>query len=147
MFSNSRKPGMPVRIWTHCTKHFSKKEGSNFRKVFRKNIAIMYPYWFIPLGSGIYLLCNRYSRDVLMIFVAFIIVSFLMIPAISRFVGCKGCNLKEQCPWMGSETTGGSDQVSFFRKNSTTTGRGKKLRLATAARMVRSTFNNMGMIN
>jgi len=68
----------------------------------------MYPCWFIPLGTGIYLLYARFSRDLLMIFVAFVIVGFVMIPAISRFVGCKGCDLKEQCPWMSSEATGGS---------------------------------------
>jgi hypothetical protein len=79
---------------------FDRKEGSDFRKVFRKNIAIMYPCWFIPLGAGIYLLYARFSRDILVVFSAFILVGFVLIPAISRFVGCKGCNLRQQCPWM-----------------------------------------------
>jgi hypothetical protein len=86
-----------------AARYFDKKEGSNFRKVFGKNIAIMYPCWFIPLGSGISLLYTRNSNFILLTFVAFLIVGFVMIPAISRFVGCKGCNLKEQCPWMSSE--------------------------------------------
>jgi hypothetical protein len=90
-----------------AAKYFDQKEGSNFRSVFRKNIAIMYPCWFIPLGSGMYLLYARYSSNILMTFVAFIIVGFVMIPAISRFVGCKECNIKEQCPWMSSGTMGG----------------------------------------
>ena len=82
---------------------FGRREGGNFRKIFRKNIAIMYPCWFIPFGAGVYLLCTRFSKDVLAIFVAFAIVGFVLIPAISRFVGCKGCELKDQCPWMTSE--------------------------------------------
>jgi hypothetical protein len=86
-----------------ASRYFGRIEESNFRRVFRKNIAIMYPCWFIPLGAGIYLLYARFSADLLMIFVAFAIVGFVMIPAISRFVGCKGCDLKEQCPWMSSE--------------------------------------------
>jgi hypothetical protein len=91
-----------------AARHFSRKEGSSFRKVFRKNIAIMYPCWFIPLGTGIYLLYARFSSEILMIFVAFVMVAFAIIPAISRFVGCKGCGLKEQCPWMSPEATGDS---------------------------------------
>jgi hypothetical protein len=82
-----------------ASKYFKKIEGSNFRKVFRKNIFIMYPCWFIPFGSGIYLLCNGSSR-VLPVFISFVIVGFILIPAISRFVGCKGCELKKECPWM-----------------------------------------------
>ena len=89
-----------------AARHFSRKEGSSFRKVFRRNIAIMYPCWFIPLGTGIYLLHARFSMHLLMIFVAFVVVGFVVIPAISRFVGCKGCELKEQCPWMSSAAAG-----------------------------------------
>lgn len=85
-----------------AARYFDRKEGGGFRKIFRKNIAIMYPCWLVPLGAGVYLLYTRFSRDILLIFLAFIIVGFVLIPAISRFVGCKGCDLKEQCPWMTS---------------------------------------------
>jgi hypothetical protein len=93
----------PCGYGVSAARCFSGKETGNFRKVFRKNIAIMYPCWFVPLGAGLYLLYARFSRDILMIFAAFVIVGFVMIPAISRFVGCKGCELKEQCPWMSPE--------------------------------------------
>ncbi len=89
-----------------AAKIFGRIGGGNFRKVFRKNIAIMYPCWFIPLGAGIFLLYARFSSSILMTFVAFVVVGFVVIPAISKFVGCKGCDLKEQCPWMSSDTTG-----------------------------------------
>jgi hypothetical protein len=92
-------------------RYFSRKEEGNFRKIFRKNIAIMYPCWFIPLGAGIYLLYARFSREILMIFAAFVIVGFVLIPAISRFVGCRGCDLKDQCPWMTSEAAGDSSHL------------------------------------
>ncbi len=91
-----------------AAKYFNKKEGGNFRKTFRKNIAIMYPCWFIPLGAGIYLLCDRFSRDILLLFVAFIFVGFILIPVISRLVGCRGCTLKDQCPWMTSDSKRGA---------------------------------------
>jgi len=83
-------------------RYFKKLEGKNFREVFRKNIIIMFPSWFIPLGVGIYLLFARFSQPTLMIFLVFLVVGFILIPAISRFVGCKGCDLQKECPWMAS---------------------------------------------
>jgi hypothetical protein len=87
-----------------AARFFSRKEGNDFRRIFRKNIVIMFPCWFIPFGIGIYLLCTRYSKDILLLFSAFAIVGFILIPAISRFVGCRGCTLKDQCPWMTSNS-------------------------------------------
>ena len=83
-----------------AARYLHKLEGESFRKIFRKNIAIMYPCWFIPFAAGIYLLCTRFSSGIIALFAAFIIVGFVLIPMISRFVGCKGCTLKQQCPWM-----------------------------------------------
>jgi hypothetical protein len=85
-----------------AARYFNKKEGGSFRKIFKKNIIVMYPCWFIPFGAGIYLLCKG-SSNVLPIFIAFVVVSFILIPAISRFVGCKGCELRKDCPWMSAE--------------------------------------------
>ncbi len=79
---------------------FHKKEAKSFRDVFRKNIVIMFPCWFIPLGVGGYLFASKYSWEILTVFLSFIVLGFVLIPAISKFVGCKGCNLKEECPWM-----------------------------------------------
>ena len=94
----------PCGYGVMAPRYFDKKEGNNFRRVFRKNIAIMYPCWFFPFAAGIYLLWTRFSNTVLAIFIAFIVFGFVLIPAISRFVGCKGCEIKDQCPWMGSGT-------------------------------------------
>jgi hypothetical protein len=85
-----------------AARYLHRKEGGSFRQIFRKNIAIMYPCWFLPLVAGTYLLCTRFSREIVAIFVAFIIVGFIIIPTVSRFVGCKGCDLKQQCPWMST---------------------------------------------
>ena len=90
----------PCGYGTIAPRFFTRKEGSDFRKVFRKNIAIMYPCWFLPFIAGIYLLCTEFSAFVLTILIAFSIIGFVLIPLISRFVGCKGCEIKDQCPWM-----------------------------------------------
>jgi hypothetical protein len=81
-------------------KFFRKEEGRNFGEVFRKNIWIVFPCWFIPLGVGVYLLANKLTSEILVVFISFIVLGFLLIPAISKFVGCKGCTLKKECPWM-----------------------------------------------
>jgi hypothetical protein len=81
---------------------FNKLGCNNFREVFRKNIIIMFPCWFIPLGVGAYLLLARFSPAILILFLLFVIVGFIVIPAISRLVGCRRCDLKKECPWMAS---------------------------------------------
>jgi hypothetical protein len=86
-----------------AARYNDKKESSDFGRIFRKNIVIMFPCWFIPLGAGIYLLSSRFSSTILILFSAFILVGFLLIPVISKLVGCKGCTLKDQCPWMSKE--------------------------------------------
>jgi hypothetical protein len=91
-----------------AARYFRKIEGSDFRKIFRKNIAVMYPCWLVPLAAGVYLLRVQYSEKLLAIFAAFVVVAFVLIPAISRFVGCRGCNLRNQCPWMTSKPSVGS---------------------------------------
>jgi len=83
---------------------FVKKSGKNFKNVFRRNIAVVFPSWIIPFGVGLYLLATEYSRGTLVLFVSFCIVGFVLIPAISRLVGCKSCEIKHDCPWMSPST-------------------------------------------
>ncbi len=85
-----------------AARYFKGIPGSDFRKIFRKNIAIMYPCWFIPFAAGVTLLLTRYSHGIVLLFAAFVVVGFIVIPFISRFAGCKGCSLKSECPWMSS---------------------------------------------
>ncbi len=79
---------------------FKKRTGKEFKRVFRQNIGIVFPCWIIPLGTGIYLLVMRFSWALFSLFLSFCIVGFVLIPAISRFVGCKSCAIKDECPWM-----------------------------------------------
>jgi hypothetical protein len=76
------------------------KGKTGFRRVFRRNIAIMFPCWVAPLVAGLYLLWTAYTPLTLAFFVAFCIDGFALIPAISVLVGCKDCEIKDDCPWM-----------------------------------------------
>ncbi len=79
---------------------FKRKTGKEFRKVFRKNIGILFPCWIVPLGTGLYLLRTQFAWSLLSLFLSFCLVGFVLIPAISRFVGCRSCEIKAECPWM-----------------------------------------------
>lgn len=77
---------------------FARRSSADFRRTFRRNIAIMFPVWVVPLIGGIYLLMAAFSWLVAGLLVAFCVDGFAIIPAISIFIGCKGCEVKD-CPW------------------------------------------------
>jgi len=90
----------PCGYGVAAPKLFKYKGSKEFKKVFKQNIVVMFPCWFVPFGAGIYLLMTDYSQNLFVLFLAFCIVGFALIPAISKYVGCKGCEIKDQCPWM-----------------------------------------------
>ncbi len=81
-------------------KIFKRKETTLFKKVFRRNIGIQFPNWFVPFAVAIYLLITSYSTEILVLAISFSLIGFLVIPVISKLVGCKNCEIKEDCPWM-----------------------------------------------
>ncbi|MCX6270286.1 MAG: hypothetical protein NTU44_03530 [Bacteroidetes bacterium] len=83
---------------------FKKREDKSFRKVFKQNIGVVFPTWFVPFIIAIYLLLTGYTREVLILTITFSLTGFIIIPLISRFVGCKNCDIKEDCPWMKKKT-------------------------------------------
>ena len=76
---------------------FKRKTGRDFDRVFRRNIVVVFPCWFVPLGAGIYLLLTNYSLTLLFLFLAFCLVGFVLVPVISKFAGCRSCGIKDQC--------------------------------------------------
>jgi hypothetical protein len=79
---------------------FKRRDAHSFQKVFKRNIFIVFPNWFVPLGIAIYILIMDYSVQVLYLTIIFSLVGFIIIPVISKQVGCKNCEIKEDCPWM-----------------------------------------------
>jgi hypothetical protein len=79
---------------------FKRKTGREFKRVFRKNIGILFPCWMVPLGTGLCLLWTKFTWPLFSLFLAFCIVGFVLIPAISKLVGCRSCEIKAECPWM-----------------------------------------------
>jgi hypothetical protein len=81
-------------------KLFKKRNDKSFIKVFKRNLGVVFPLWFVPALTATYLLIYRYTGEVLVLTIAFSLVGFVIIPLISKFVGCKNCEIKEDCPWM-----------------------------------------------
>lgn len=79
---------------------FKFKGTEDFKRVFKRNLTIMYPGWIVPFLAGVYLLRLDPTLLVLGLFISFCLIGFVAIPAISKFIGCKGCEIKDQCPWM-----------------------------------------------
>jgi phosphatidylglycerophosphate synthase len=92
--------GCPCGYGRISSRIFKRRSGKEFKKVFRQNIGILLPCWVLPLGTGIYLLWIRFSWALLSLFLSFCIVGFILISAISRFVGCRWCTIRDECPWM-----------------------------------------------
>ena len=79
---------------------FKRKDSKSFRKVFRRNIGIQFPNWFVPLAFAVYLIITAYSELILYLTISFVVIGFIIIPVISKLVGCRNCEIKEDCPWM-----------------------------------------------
>ena len=79
---------------------FKRKEDKSFRIVFRRNIGIQFPNWFVPLAVAVYLIITSYSKAILFLTISFVVIGFVVIPVISKLVGCRNCEVKEDCPWM-----------------------------------------------
>jgi len=60
----------------------------------------MFPCFFIPPIAGAVLIWNGTTRSILATLVAFCLIAFAAIPMISKLVGCKGCEIRDECPWM-----------------------------------------------
>ncbi len=84
------------------SRFFRRKDNRSFRKVFSRNIGIQYPNWFVPFAVAIFLIITRYSMEILVITILFALVGFVIIPLISKLVGCRNCEIKNECPWMAA---------------------------------------------
>jgi hypothetical protein len=81
-------------------KLFKKGTDKSFKKAFRRNIGIQFPNWFVPLAVAIYLVITRYTKEIMILTISFVLIGFVIIPLISKLVACKNCDIKDDCPWM-----------------------------------------------
>jgi hypothetical protein len=78
------------------------RDETKFQEAFNKNIAIVFPYWIVPLITGGYLLYISYPEIpifILIVYIAAMVDGFVMVPLVSKNVGCKECPTRDECPW------------------------------------------------
>jgi hypothetical protein len=82
----------------------------DFKKAFRRNISMVIPYWVVPLIVGLYLLYDKYP-EIPMFLIGILIVTyingFVLMPMVSKLVGCKDCPQRDNCPWADDKSKGG----------------------------------------
>jgi hypothetical protein len=93
-------PKCPSGYSEVASKIFKKRDSKHFNRMFKKHIAAVFPSWILPVIAGIYLLYYEFSIILLILFFAFIIMGFIMLPVLTRKYGCEDCDLKDSCPRM-----------------------------------------------
>ena len=79
---------------------FKKRQAKEFRAKFRVHVGIVFPSWFAPVIVALFILLKEINTTLIILFVAFIIFGFVLLPLFSRRYGCKSCRLRNNCPWM-----------------------------------------------
>jgi hypothetical protein len=92
--------GCPCGYGRIAHRLFVKKSGREFRTIFRRNIFVVLPCWLVPLGIGLHEIGTGHGRTNLYLLPAFCIIGFVLVPAVSRFAGCRSCTMRLQCPWI-----------------------------------------------
>lgn len=77
----------------------SRKKASQFKSQFRRNIAVLFPVWFVPLIFGLIIIINEFTWFMVILLIVYIIIAFGVVLYVSRSKSCKTCKLKKNCPW------------------------------------------------
>ncbi len=80
-----------------------KKDDRLFTKKFKAHIPFIVPLWIIPTIAGGVFLIIRFSLQMLILLLLFIVNSFIILPLISTKYGCVHCPQRDTCPWMKSK--------------------------------------------
>jgi hypothetical protein len=82
-----------------------KKDGSQFKKAFIRNVPVLFPIWVVPVYAGVRGMTRYFSPVPLFMLAMFIVISWVLLPLVSKRHGCMHCPNRERCPWMGKTRT------------------------------------------
>lgn len=69
-----------------------------FARRFKRHVVWLYPVWFVPPLAAIYLFLTAFSWGTVILLALFSLVSFVLLPYISRAHSCKTCANVAHCP-------------------------------------------------
>lgn len=79
---------------------FEKGDESLMTSRFKLLVVLVLPSWFAPAVTAILLLLTNFSCVLFSLFLTFIFAAFVLTPLISKRIGCRICEYREDCPWM-----------------------------------------------
>ncbi|UCH88788.1 MAG: hypothetical protein JSV49_11180, partial [Thermoplasmata archaeon] len=100
----------PCGYATGASKLFLFRDETKFKQAFNRNIGMVFPYWFVPLFAGFYLIYNAYpdvSSTLWIVYIATMVDGFVLVPVVSKTVGCKKCPTRDSCPWAEDRSKAG----------------------------------------
>jgi hypothetical protein len=77
-----------------------RKSPKGFNRAFKRNIAVLFPDWFLPVVVGGYMLWDSFDMVILVLLIVFILIAFVGVLYVSKSKSCDSCKLKKNCPWM-----------------------------------------------
>ena len=93
----------PCGYGSISAKLLRKRDSTRFEKVFKKNVPVIFPIWIVPVLAGVYGMARSFSSAILILLVVFMVISYAVLPLLSKKHGCLNCPNRERCPWMGKE--------------------------------------------
>jgi hypothetical protein len=78
-----------------------RKNSSQFNRAFLRNVPVLFPIWVVPIYAGVRGMMRSFSPMSLIMLVMFIVISWVVLPLVSKRHGCLYCPNRDQCPWMG----------------------------------------------
>jgi hypothetical protein len=77
---------------------YAPADTAGFARRFKRHVVWLYPVWFVPPAAAVYQLIIAFSWWTVALLAAFCLVSFLIVPYISRQHSCKTCENLGNCP-------------------------------------------------
>lgn len=96
--------GCPCGYGVISARIVKKGDHDCFETKFKRHIPVIVPLWIIPIVCGGIVLWGSFSWLLLGLVLVFIVVSWIVLPIVSRKHGCVDCPQKSDCPWMAEDS-------------------------------------------
>ena len=115
---NAYNAGCPSLFGGIASRLFKQRPPEAHAESFQRNIAILYPCWFVPPIVAFYQLLTAYSVPMLIALIAFALIAFVVLPLASKGHSCTNCAIAAECPRMKKPQPKSANPKFHFRGES-----------------------------